>query len=124
VDEFVDHGISGAKGRDKRPAFDRLHKAIVRREFDIVAAQSVDRLGRSLQDLDNGLISYANNTTGSFVPVGAYVARILRGEAPGDLPVLRPTKFELTINANTAKALEISIPQVTACGRGRVYRIG
>jgi DNA invertase Pin-like site-specific DNA recombinase len=51
VDEFVDHGISGAKGRDKRPAFDRLHKAIVRRRFAIVAAWSVDRLGRSLQDL-------------------------------------------------------------------------
>ena len=51
VAEFVDPGISGAKGRDKRPAFDRLHKAIVRHEFDIVAAWSVDRLGRSLQDL-------------------------------------------------------------------------
>src|SRR5438477_2930936 len=51
VTEFCDHGISGANGRDKRPAFDRLHKAIVRRQFDIVAAWSVDRLGRSLQDL-------------------------------------------------------------------------
>jgi DNA invertase Pin-like site-specific DNA recombinase len=51
VSEFVDDGISGAKGRDKRPGFDRLHKAIVRHEFDIVAAWSVDRLGRSLQDL-------------------------------------------------------------------------
>src|ERR1700724_1198571 len=51
IAEFVDDGISGAKGRDKRPGFDRLHKAIVRREFDIVAAWSVDRLGRSLQDL-------------------------------------------------------------------------
>src|ERR1051325_4810383 len=51
VDEFVDHGLSGAKGRDPRPGFNRLHKAIVRREFDIVAAWSVDRLGRSLQDL-------------------------------------------------------------------------
>jgi DNA invertase Pin-like site-specific DNA recombinase len=51
VAEFVDDGISGAKGREKRPAFDRLHKAIVRHEFDIVAAWSVDRLGRSLQDL-------------------------------------------------------------------------
>src|SRR5438477_7297203 len=51
VTEFCDHGISGANGRDKRPAFDRLHKAIVRHEFDIVAAWSVDRLGRSLQDL-------------------------------------------------------------------------
>jgi len=38
-------GISGAKGRDKRPGFDRLHKAITRREFDVVAAWSIDRLG-------------------------------------------------------------------------------
>jgi DNA invertase Pin-like site-specific DNA recombinase len=51
VAEFVDEGISGAKGRDRRPAFDRLQKAIVRREFDVVCAWSVDRLGRSLQDL-------------------------------------------------------------------------
>jgi DNA invertase Pin-like site-specific DNA recombinase len=51
VAEFCDDGISGAKGRDQRPAFDRLCKAMVRREFDVVAAWSVDRLGRSLQDL-------------------------------------------------------------------------
>jgi DNA invertase Pin-like site-specific DNA recombinase len=51
VGEFVDHGISGAKGRDKRPAFDRLCKAATRREIDVVMAWSVDRLGRSLQDL-------------------------------------------------------------------------
>ena len=51
VAEFCDEGISGAKGRDKRQAFDRLHKAIVRHQFDVVAAWSVDRLGRSLQDL-------------------------------------------------------------------------
>lgn len=49
--EFVDEGISGAKGRDKRPAFDRLCKAATRREIDVVMAWSVDRLGRSLQDL-------------------------------------------------------------------------
>jgi DNA invertase Pin-like site-specific DNA recombinase len=48
---FEDNGISGAKGRDQRPAFDRLHRAIARREVDIVMAWSVDRLGRSLQDL-------------------------------------------------------------------------
>jgi DNA invertase Pin-like site-specific DNA recombinase len=51
VAEFCDEGISGANGRDKRPGFDRLHRAITRREFDLVAAWSVDRLGRSLQDL-------------------------------------------------------------------------
>jgi DNA invertase Pin-like site-specific DNA recombinase len=51
VKVYKDHGISGAKGRDKRPAFDALHKAAARREFDVVMAWSVDRLGRSLQDL-------------------------------------------------------------------------
>jgi DNA invertase Pin-like site-specific DNA recombinase len=51
VAEFCDNGVSGAKGRDKRSGFDRLHRAITRHEFDIVAAWSVDRLGRSLQDL-------------------------------------------------------------------------
>jgi DNA invertase Pin-like site-specific DNA recombinase len=52
---YKDHGISGAKGRDKRPAFDALHKAATRREFDVVMAWSVDRLGRSLKDLVNFL---------------------------------------------------------------------
>ena len=51
VEEYVDHGISGAKGRDKRPAFDRLMKDATRRRFEVVMAWSVDRLGRSLQDL-------------------------------------------------------------------------
>lgn len=51
VDEFVDHGISGSKGRDERPAYDDLCIAAVRREFDVVMAWSVDRLGRSLQNL-------------------------------------------------------------------------
>lgn len=51
VDTYVDDGVSGAKGRDKRPEFDRLLKDATRRRFDLVAAWSVDRLGRSLQDL-------------------------------------------------------------------------
>lgn len=51
VKVYRDHGISGAKGRDARPAFDALCKAAGRREFDVVMAWSVDRLGRSLQDL-------------------------------------------------------------------------
>ncbi|NFV81292.1 recombinase family protein [Magnetospirillum aberrantis] len=48
---YEDAGISGANGRDKRPAFDRLCKDATRRRFDVVMAWSVDRLGRSLQDL-------------------------------------------------------------------------
>ena len=49
--EYVDHGVSVAKGRDKRPELDKLLKAANRREFDIIMAWSVDRLGRSLQHL-------------------------------------------------------------------------
>jgi len=48
---YRDEGISGSKGRDKRPGFDAMHKDASRRKFDIVMAWSVDRLGRSLQDL-------------------------------------------------------------------------
>jgi DNA invertase Pin-like site-specific DNA recombinase len=49
--EYIDHGVSGAKGRKDRPEFDALLRAVARKEFDAVAAWSVDRLGRSLQDL-------------------------------------------------------------------------
>jgi DNA invertase Pin-like site-specific DNA recombinase len=51
VKVYKDHGISGAKGREKRPQFDALHRDAARRQFDVVMAWSVDRLGRSLQDL-------------------------------------------------------------------------
>lgn len=48
---YEDAGISGAKGRDKRPAFDSMLKDATRRKFDMIMAWSVDRLGRSLQNL-------------------------------------------------------------------------
>ena len=51
VDVYEDHGISGSKGRDKRPQFDRMLNDAARRKFDVLAAWSVDRLGRSLQHL-------------------------------------------------------------------------
>ena len=51
VETFIDHGISGAKGRSERPALDSMMKAVIRGEVDTVAAWSVDRLGRSLQEL-------------------------------------------------------------------------
>ena len=51
VQVYKDHGISGAKGREKRPAFDRMCRDATKRQFDVIMAWSVDRLGRSLQDL-------------------------------------------------------------------------
>src|SRR3981189_2360799 len=51
VETFADEGISGAKERDKRPGLNKLLLGVARRDFDLVAAWSVDRLGRSLQHL-------------------------------------------------------------------------
>jgi len=51
VKVYKDHGISGAKGRNGRPAFDAMCRDATKRQFDVVMAWSVDRLGRSLQDL-------------------------------------------------------------------------
>lgn len=51
VETYIDHGVSGAKGRESRTAFDQLCKAAIRKEFDLIMSWSVDRLGRSLQQL-------------------------------------------------------------------------
>jgi DNA invertase Pin-like site-specific DNA recombinase len=51
VAELSDSGISGAKGRDQRPAFDELLKRATRREFDLIMVWAIDRLGRSIQHL-------------------------------------------------------------------------
>ena len=51
VKVYKDHGISGAKARDRRPAFDAMCRDATKRQFDAIMAWSVDRLGRSLQDL-------------------------------------------------------------------------
>lgn len=61
IAEYVDHGISGAKGRKDRPQLDALLKGVARKEFDVVAAWSVDRLGRSLIDLV-GLLKELHST--------------------------------------------------------------
>lgn len=58
--EYVDNGISGAKGRDQRPEFDRLLTDASRRRFDVIAAWSVDRLGRSVK----GLVSFLEEIHG------------------------------------------------------------
>ena len=56
-----------------------------------------------------GLISYSADSRGAFQNAGRYVGRILNGKKPGDLPVQQSTRFELTINLKTAKALKLTV---------------
>lgn len=71
----------------------------------------------------SGLMAYGPNFPSIYRQAASYVGRILAGANPGELPIQRPSKFELVINLNTAKALGLTIPENAPGARRRGYRV-
>ena len=65
---------------------------------------------------ERGLMSYGASLVDTFRMAGTFVARILGGASPADLPVEQPTRYELVVNAQAAKALGIAIPAAFLAG--------
>lgn len=105
---YEDKGISGAKGRDKRPAFDRALKGCNRREFDILAVWSSDRLGRSLPHLVDVLETIRSTNVGLYIHTQALDTTTPSGRALfGMLGVFAELERELIrerVNAGLARA--------------------
>jgi putative tryptophan/tyrosine transport system substrate-binding protein len=91
------------------------HQYFVRDRAQIIALAAQYKLPAIYewreQVVDGGLMTYSTSLNGLYERIASYVDRILKGAKPGDLPVERPTRFELVINLKTAKALGLIIPQ-------------
>jgi putative tryptophan/tyrosine transport system substrate-binding protein len=86
----------------------------VSRAVQFATLTARDRIPATFANPDHvaagGLMSYGTNITDAWRQVGVYVGRILKGAKAADLPVVQPSKFELVINAETARMLDLAVP--------------
>ena len=124
VKVYEDQGISGAKGRDKRPAFDALLKQAVRREFDMIAVWSSDRLGRSLSHLVEVLQTIRDTGTGLYIHTQSVDTTTPAGRAMfGMLGVFSEFEREMIVarvNAGIARAKQYGTRSGRPHGRPRI----
>ena len=124
VSVFEDAGISGAKGRDKRPGFDAMLKAATRREFDVLAVWSSDRIGRSMPDLLETLQTIRATGLGLYIHTQALDTTTPAGRALyqmlGIFAELEREMIVARVNAGMARAKANGTKSGKAIGRPRV----
>jgi len=108
VDRYIDHGISGSKGRDGRPELDRMMKDSTKRKFDVVMVWSIDRLGRSLQHLieilndlnaKNVDLYFDQQSLDSTTPTGKLMFSLIGAFAEFEKSIIRERVFSGLDNA-------------------------
>jgi DNA invertase Pin-like site-specific DNA recombinase len=126
ADRFTDSGVSGRKGREQRPGFDCLMKAVAKRKIDVVAAWSVDRLGRSLKDLVDFLgelkslhcdLYLAKQTVDTTTPAGRALFQMLGVFAEFEAAIIQDR-----IHAGIARARDQGTKSGKPIGRPRLTR--
>jgi putative tryptophan/tyrosine transport system substrate-binding protein len=110
----VDSAISAVKQQNIQALYVMSTTMFVANRRQLIGAISKTRLPAVYANKDfvelGGLLSYGANLGDGFRQVAVFVAKILRGAKPGDLPIEQPTKLELVVNMKTAKALGIKVP--------------
>jgi putative ABC transport system substrate-binding protein len=104
-----------------------INNALARRYSKRIADLAIENRIPSMYEGANyieagGLMSYSANETEAYGRPAIYVAKILRGAKPADLPVEQPTKFELVTNLKTAKQIGLTIPPNVLARADRIIR--
>jgi DNA invertase Pin-like site-specific DNA recombinase len=131
VEVYSDHGISGAKGRDKRPAFDQLCTDCARGKLDMVAAWSIDRLGRSLHHVVNFMAELNDQGVGLYLHQQAVDSSTAAGRAMlamcGVFAEFERSMIVERVNAGLARARAqgktLGRPRVSARTEAQIRRL-